>query len=171
MTMMSRTTKLVIIFSAIGAAVGIGITFVMVDNNQTLGMMSQRAVSESGDNNRMHDPSFEYIAKYKATLAVGEKGEFIATANFGKVPFTFKWRFSDGLSLTGRHITRNFDSPGKYYFNLTVTDADGKQVVGTDLSIKIVQQMPKEQGTGNATSTHHNEGKAMIDKPAYNIII
>jgi PKD domain len=136
--MVSRTTKLAIIFSAIGAAaVGISVTLVMVDD-QSRGM-PERPVMESSDNNLLRYPSFEYIAKYKATLAVGEEGEFTGNANGGKLPFVFKWRFSDGLSVNGRQITRSFDSPGKYYFTLIVTDADDKQVRATDLGINIVQ--------------------------------
>lgn len=138
MIVMSRTTKLAIIFSAIGAAaVGISVTLVTVAN-QTREMF-ERPVMESGDNNLLHYPSFEYVAKYKATLAVGEEGAFTGNGNGGKLPFVFKWRFSDGVTLTGREITRSFDSPGKYYFTLIVTDADDKQVRATDLNINIVQ--------------------------------
>ena len=153
MIAMSTTTKLAIIFSAIGIAAGIGITLVTV-YNQTLVLMFQRLVSENGDNKSVGGLSFAIRENYKARLAVGEVGAFIGNAKGGKVPYTFEWKFSDGLTLMGQNVTRSFDSQGTYYFQVTVTDADGKQVKSTNLSFNVLQEAPKEEGTANATSTH-----------------
>ena len=49
---------------------------------------------------------------------------------------------------------RSFDLPGKYLFNLTVTDATGNKVTSTGLYTNVVQEMPKKEDTGNTTLTH-----------------
>jgi PKD repeat protein len=156
MPAMSRAAKLAIIFSAIGAAVGIGVTIAIV-YNQTMGEMFQRLVGgEKNDDDSSSlnsEPTLGYLSRYKAILAVGEEGTYSAVAKFGKPPFSFEWKFSDGLILTGQEVTRSFDSPGKYLFNLTVTDATGKKVTSTELNTTVVQQMAKKEG-GAGNSTH-----------------
>lgn len=148
---MSRQAKLAIIFSAIGAAVAIGITIVIL-YNQTGGSMFQRLAGEDDDSSQFdEEPTLGYITHYKAILAVGEEGTFSANAKFGKAPFSFEWKFSDGLTLTGQKVTRSFDLPGKYLFNLTVTDAAGKQVTSTELNTNVVQEIAKKEGAGNTT--------------------
>jgi hypothetical protein len=136
MTEMSRTAKMAVIFSAVGAAVAIG-TLVVVVDNQTLGSMFQRLVGKGGDIKQAGAPQYAFRANYKATLVVGEEGAYVGVARGGKEPYTYEWRFSDGLTLTGQNVTRSFDSPGKYYFNLTITDADGKQVKSSDLNTNV----------------------------------
>jgi hypothetical protein len=152
MTTMSSTVKTAIVFSAIGIAVGIGIMLVMVDNQTLMGML-QLGISEDDDNNPLDERPFRYRAFYKAILNVGDEGTYAAEGAGGKAPYTFEWNFSDGITLKGQNVTRSFDSPGIYYFNLTVTDADGKQVKSTELNTNIVPETSKEEeGTANTTS-------------------
>ena len=156
MTAMTRKAKLAIIFSTIGAAVAIGVTIAIV-YNQTGGEMFQRLVGgeeEDASNSLNSEPTLGFLSHYKAILAVGEEGTYSAVAKFGKPPFSFEWKFSDGLTLTGQEVTRSFDSPGKYLFNLTITDATGKKVTSTELNTNVVQEMPKKEDTGNTTVTH-----------------
>jgi hypothetical protein len=156
MTAMTRKAKMAIIFSAIGAAVAIGITIVIV-YNQTVREMFQRLVGgeeEDASNSLNSEPTLGFLSRYKAILAVGEEGTYSAVAKFGKPPFSFEWKFSDGLTLTGQEVTRSFDSPGNYLFNLTITDTTGKKVTSTELNTNVVQEMPKTEDTGNTTVTH-----------------
>jgi len=156
MPAMSRAAKLAIIFSAIGAAVGIGIIVATV-YNQTWGLMLQRLVGGEQDDDSSSlnsEPTLGFLSRYKALLAVGEEGTFSADSKFGKPPFSFEWKFSDGLTLTGQKVTRSFELPGKYTFFLTVTDATGKKVTSTELYTNVVQEMPKKEGVGNTTLTH-----------------
>jgi PKD repeat protein len=156
MTAMTRKAKLAIIFSAIGAAVAIGVTIAIV-YNQTVGEMFQRLVGGEGEdasNSLNSEPTLGFLSRYKAILAVGEEGTYSAVAKFGKSPFSFEWKFSDGLTLTGQEVTRSFDSPGNYLFNLTITDTTGKKVTSTELNTNVVQEMPKTEGTDNITVTH-----------------
>ena len=156
MTAMTRKAKLAIIFSAIGAAVAIGVIIAIV-YNQTGGEMFQRLVGgeeEDASNSLNSEPTLGFLSRYKAILAVGEEGTFSADSKFGKPPFSFEWKFSDGLTLTGQEVTRSFDSPGNYLFNLTITDTTGKKVTSTELNTNVVQEMPKTEDTGNTTVTH-----------------
>lgn len=156
MIAMSRTVKSVIFFSAIGIAAGIGIMLLIVDD-QSLGQIFQPLVSESNDNTPGdNNLSFAIRENYKARLAVGEEGAFLGNARGGKEPYTFEWKFSDGLTLTGQNVTRSFDVPGTYHFEVTVTDADGKQVKSTNLTFNVLQELPKGDRTANATSMQHN---------------
>lgn len=153
---MSRAAKLAIIFSAIGAAVGIGIIVAIV-YNQTVGLTFQRLVGGEQDDDSgslNSEPTLGFLSRYKAILAVGEEGTFSADSKFGKPPFSFEWKFSDGLTLTGQKVTRSFELPGKYTFYLTVSDATGKKVTSTELYTNVVQEMPKKEGIGNTTLTH-----------------
>lgn len=147
MTVMSRTVKSAVFFSAIAIAVGIGVTLVMT-SNQTLAGIFQLGPSEQEDNENAtitFGRSFSFMTKYKTTLLVGEEGTFNGSARNGKEPYQFEWKFSDGATLTGQKITRSFNSPGTYYFDLTVTDADGKQVKGENLSFNVTQEISKEE--------------------------
>jgi PKD repeat protein len=153
---MSRAAKLAIIFSATGAAVGIGIIVAIV-YNQTGGLTFQRLVGGEQDDDSSSlnsEPTLGFLSRYKAILVVGEEGTFSADSKFGKPPFSFEWKFSDGLTLTGQKVARNFELPGKYTFYLTVTDATGKKVTSTELYTNVVQEMPKKEGIGNTTLTH-----------------
>ena len=139
MVAMSSTVKSAIFFSAIGIAAGIGIMLLIVDDQTLLGIFNP-LVGESVDNEQGGNLPFAIRQNYNATLPVGEEGVFLGLANGGKEPYTFEWKFSDGLTLTGQNITRSFDAPGIYHFEVTVTDADGKQVKSTtNPSIKVLQ--------------------------------
>jgi hypothetical protein len=158
MTEMSRTVKSVIFFSAIGIAVGIGVTILIV-YNQSVGAMFQRLAGEEDDDSSYlnSEPTLGYLTHYKAILVVNEEGTFDAYPKFGKAPYTFEWKFSDGLILTGQNITRSFELPGKYSFYLTVTDGNGEKVTSRELYTNVVQEMPsEEEGTANPTSMQHN---------------
>jgi hypothetical protein len=140
MTAMSKTVKSAIFFSAIGIAVGIGIMLLIVDD-QTLGRIFQPLVGGSSKDNEQGGNSLPFAIRhnYNATLAVGEEGAFLGVARGGKEPYTFEWKFSDGLTLTGQNVTRSFDVPGTYHFEVTVTDADGKQVKSTNPTINVTR--------------------------------
>jgi PKD domain len=155
MAAMSRTGKFAIIFSAIGAAVGIGITIATV-YSQTGGLMFQSLAGKEDEDSSQFNKEYTlgYSTRYSGILAVGEEGTYYADAKSEKPPFSFEWKFSDGLTLTGQKVTRSFDLPGKYLFNLTVTDATGKHITSTELNTNVVQEMAKKEGTGNTTLTH-----------------
>jgi hypothetical protein len=160
MTAITRKAKLTIIFGAIALAVGIGITLAMVYSQTLVGMFQQVASQDDDDDNDNpgYDTRFGFTAKYKTALAVGEEGTFGGTARHGQEPYTFEWKFSDGVTQTGQIITRSFSSSGSYNFDVTVTDAEGKKVKSGTMSINVLQEMPKEEegGTANATSIQHN---------------
>lgn len=158
---MSSSKKFAIIFGAVGIAVGIGFTLLVVDN-QTEGMVFQR-VSEDNDDNPFLNPSFlekynENVrtgAKYKTTLAVGEEGYFISSAKGGKEPYTFEWKFSDGVTMNAANVTRSFDSVGTYYFDLIVTDANGKQTKSTAMHVDVLDELPSEGRTNSTLTQGH----------------
>jgi hypothetical protein len=151
---MTRRAKSAIIFGAVGAAVGIGITIALV-YNQTLGEMFQRLTGKDDEDNSSVSLNsareLGYLSRYKAILAVGEEGTYIAYSKFGKAPFSFEWKFSDGVTQTGERVTRSFNSPGNYTFHLTITDGTGEKVTSTELYTNVVQEKPKEQEVANAT--------------------
>lgn len=139
MVAMSSTIKSAIFFSAIGIAAGIGIMLLIVDDQTLLGIFKP-LIGESSDNEQADNLPFAIRQNYNATLPVGEEGVFLGLANGGREPYTFEWKFSDGLTLTGQNVTRSFDSAGRYHFEVTVTDADGKQVKSTtNPSIDVLQ--------------------------------
>ncbi|MFL6522907.1 MAG: PKD domain-containing protein, partial [Nitrososphaera sp.] len=124
MTTMTRKAKLAIIFGAAGAAVGIGVIIAIV-YNQTMGAMFQRLTGKEDDSSSSSlnsAPELGFLSRYKAILAVGEEGTYDASPKFGKAPFSYEWKFSDGVTLTGEKVTRSFNSPGNYSFYLTITD-------------------------------------------------
>lgn len=149
---MSKGTKFAIIFGAIGIAVGVGITLAVVDN-QTEGLVFQRVVEDSDDNPFLN-PSFlksyndvRTGAHYKTRLAVGEEGFFVSSAKGGKEPYTFEWKFSDGVIMNAANVTRSFDYADRYYFDLIVTDAEGKQGTSPNMYIEVLQELPAETTT------------------------
>lgn len=152
---MSRTLKSAIFFSAVGIAVGLGIMLVIM-GNQTLRSIFQPLVGGSRDNIQENMLPFATRENYKAKLAVGEEGAFLGVARGGKEPYKFEWTFSDGLTLTGQNVTRSFNVPGTYYFEVTVTDADGKQIKSTNLTFDVSQEPSKVDGTANASLMQHN---------------
>lgn len=155
MVIMSRAVKSVIFFSAVGIAVGLGIMLLIV-GNQTLRGIFQPLVGGSSSDKQENSFPFAIRENYKAKLAVGEEGAFHALARGGKEPYTFEWKFSDGLTLTGQNVTRSFNVPGTYHIEITVTDADGKQVKNTNLTFDVSQEASKGDGTANASLMQHN---------------
>jgi hypothetical protein len=142
MIAMSRTVKSAVFFSAIGIAVGIGIMLLIVDAQTLVRIFQPLLVGGTNDGNNQGGNSlipFAIRQNYNTTLAVGEDGAFLGVARGGKEPYTFEWKFSDGLTLTGQNVTRSFDVPGTYHFEVTVTDADGKQVKSTNLTFNVLQ--------------------------------
>jgi len=101
-------------------------------------------------------PTLGYLTHYKAILTVGEEASFDAHSKFGKAPYTFEWKFSDGLTLTGENVTRSFDSPGRYFFTLTLTDGTGDKVTSSQRYTNVVQEMAKKEGINNTTLSLHN---------------
>lgn len=139
MVAMSSTVKSALFFGAIAIAAGIGIMLLIVDDQTLLGIFNP-LVGESVDKEQGGNLPFAIRQNYNATLTVGEEGLFLGLANGGKEPYTFEWKFSDGQTLTGQNVTRSFNSAGIYHFEVTVTDADGKQVKSTtNPSINILQ--------------------------------
>ena len=79
MTEMTRKTKLAIIFCAIGAAIGIGVTIAMVYDQGVVAMFQRLVGGEEDDSSYPNsEPTLGYLSHYKAILAVGEEGTFIA---------------------------------------------------------------------------------------------
>ena len=156
MTAMSRTVKSIIFYSAVGIAIGIGVTILIVYNS-TVGTMFFQSTADEEDSGSSNGggsvPELGYLVHYNARLPVGEEGPFDAHSKFGKAPYTFEWKFSDGLILTGDNITRSFDFPGRHFFNLTITDGTGDKVTSSQLYTDAVQEMPgEEEVIPNATS-------------------
>jgi hypothetical protein len=154
MTAMTRRAKMAVIFGAIAVAVGIGVTLVMTNNQTLAGIFQLGASQEDEDVNATitFGRDFSFMTKYATTLVIGEEGTFNGSARNGKEPYQFEWKFSDGATLTGQKITRSFNSPGTYYFDLTVTDADGKEVKGENLSFNVTQEISREEVVPNITS-------------------
>ena len=161
MIALSKTVKSAIFYSIIGIAIGIGLILLLVDTEILVGLF-QIGVSEDNDNNNSNplaDRPFRYRTFYKAILAVSQEGAYAAEAGGGKPPYTFEWKFSDGITLAGENVTRSFDSQGRYFFNLTATDGAGAgaKLTSTPLYTDVVQEMQsKEDVTANVTAMQHN---------------
>ncbi len=152
---MTTRVKSAVIFGMIGAAVGI-VTTIAILYNQPVGSMLQGLAGGGGGENKYDNANYYsnnqdnavaklgFITRYKAILSVGEQGSYFADSKFAKGPGTFEWKFSDGLTLTGQNVTRTFDTPGRYSFYLTVTDANGEKVTSTELYTDVLQGKPKE---------------------------
>ena len=158
MTAMSRTVKSAIFYSAVGIAVVVGVMFFIV-NTQNLGtMFFQRAADEEnggGDNLGGSVPNLGYLIHANAIVPVGVEAPFDAHSKFGKPPYTFEWKFSDGLTLNGENITRSFDSPGRYFFNLTIADGNGDKVTSSQLYTDVVQEIAGNERINNTTLRLH----------------
>ncbi len=153
MNVTSKTVKSAIFFAMIGIAVGVGL-LLLIGNDQTLRGIFQPLAGGGNNGNDQVDKILPFATRenYKARLAVGEEGAFHGVASGGKEPYRFEWKFSDGVTLTGQNVTRSFSLPGTYHIEVTVTDADGKQVKSSNLIFDVLQELPKENGTANATS-------------------
>jgi hypothetical protein len=160
MTAMPRTVKSAIFYSAIGIIAVVGIMLFVVAN-QTLGTIFRGTADEeeSGGGSSYlggSEPNLGYLINYNAIIAVGEEGTFDAHSKFGEPPFSFEWKFSDGVTLNGQNVTRSFDSPSRYFFTLTITDGTGETVTSSQLNTNVVQNVPEKDASANRTSIHHN---------------
>jgi hypothetical protein len=137
-------TKMAAVFGGVGIAVGIIVTLVVI-GGQNQGTVFARVVED--DENPFLDPEFLKTyqanlrtgAHYKSEVAVGKEAFFISDARGGKEPYSFEWKFSDGIVLTEQNSTRTFDAPGVYRFDLTVTDADGQKSGSTQMSVRVTE--------------------------------
>ena len=137
-----KGTKLAAIFGGVGVAVGIAITLAVV-SSQTQCQVFARVV-EDGENPfldpeflKTYEASLRTGAHYKSEVEVGQEAFFVSDAKGGKQPYTFEWKFDDGVVLTDQNATRVFESPGQYRFDLTVTDTDGKKAGSTAMLVRV----------------------------------
>lgn len=158
MTAMSKTVKSAIFYIAVGIAVVVGIMFFIV-YTQNLGtpFFQRAADEENGGSDSLGGsvPTLGYLIHSKAIVPVGIEAPFDAHSKFGKPPYTFEWKFSDGLTLTGENITRRFDSPGRYFFNLTIADGNGDKVTSSQLYTNVVQEIAGNERINNTTLRLH----------------
>lgn len=114
------------------------------------------------------------ITEYSVNLAPeGESGANLPTAAFTAsetesevgVPLTFdassssddgtitkyEWAFSDGTTATGREVDHEFDIPGNYLVELTVTDDDGG-IKTTERRIQVRPATDEENTTDKSTN-------------------
>jgi PKD domain len=158
MTAMSSTVKSAIFYSAIGIAVVVGIMFFIINVQSLRTMFFQRtADEENGGSDYLGGsvPTLGYLIHSNAIVPVGEEASFDAHSKFGKAPYTFEWKFSDGLTLTGENVTRSFDSPGRYFFNLTIADGNGDKVTSSQRYTDIVQEKAGNERINSTTLRLH----------------
>jgi PKD repeat protein len=137
-------TKMAAVFGGVGVAVGIIVTLIVI-GGQNQGAVFARVVEDN--ENPFTDPEFLKTyqtslrtgAHYKAQVAVGQEAFFAADAKGGKLPYTFEWKFSDGVVLTEQNATRTFETAGTHRFDLTVTDAGGQKAGSTQMSIRVTE--------------------------------
>ena len=130
------------VFVGVGIAVGVTVSFAII-SSQNQGNVFARVV-EDGENPFL-DPEFLKTyqdnlrtgAHYKSEVVVGQEAFFVSDAKGGKQPYTFEWKFEDGVVLATQNATRTFDTPGTYHFDLTVTDADGKKAGSTNMTVNV----------------------------------
>ena len=67
----------------------------------------------------------EVIAIVTNLGVVGKAIDFNGSAWLGEPPYSYKWNFGDGSTSTQQSPTHIYDKPGKYEYNLTVTDNSG----------------------------------------------
>ncbi len=140
-----KGTKMAVVFVGIGVAVGVAIAFAIV-LSQPQGQVFTHAVDDSEnpllnpDFLKTYQTSLRTGAYYKSTIGVGQETFFSADAKGGREPYSYEWKFSDGVVLHAQNSTRSFDKPGTYTFDMTVTDANGKTAGATDMNIKVFEE-------------------------------
>lgn len=109
----NKTTVAVIVLAGIAIAVGIGLAAYPL------------IIAKTTDTSQVSS-SLRIAYFYDSSVEVGKVAWFYGNAGGGKEPYQYQWKFSDGIVLTNQNSTRTFGTPGRIYFNLTVTDAVGK---------------------------------------------
>jgi hypothetical protein len=66
-----------------------------------------------------------------SSLSVGTAGAFSVSASGGTGPWTYTWRFSDGVSASGSSVEHAFGSSGSFSATVWVNDSTGASVVRT----------------------------------------
>ena len=100
------------------------------------------------------------------TIEIGQSVNFAASATGGTIPRSFSWNFGNDSGISP--ITaedpgyRQFDTPGTYKVELTVTDADGKEALDSAAVIVEAPTMLNE-GITSSRITELKEIKAMVD--------
>ncbi|MGI0037067.1 MAG: PKD domain-containing protein [Nitrososphaera sp.] len=137
-----KGTKMAALLVGVGIAVGVVVSFAIISSQNQENVFA-RVVEDT--ENPFLDP--EYLktyqtslrtgAHYKSEVVVGQEAFFVSDVKGGKQPYTFEWKFGDGVVLTVQNATRTFDAPGTYHFDLTVTDADGKKAGSTGMTVNV----------------------------------
>jgi len=138
MTSLSKSTKMAIIFGAIGIAVGIGVTTILIKAEVSSEIDQDRISDSKLSNDLLLKSVKEHVRpaiNHKSTLVVGEVGIFSADASGGHRPYHFEWDFGDGSpTSTLQNVTHPFSSAGEYKVQLTGIDS-----VGTHGVISVIQ--------------------------------
>lgn len=91
-----------------------------------------------------HAPVIVYDMAPQVT-APGQPTTFDATQSFDPDNETLdiRWEFSDGISLDGASVQREFGEPGEYYFTIIADDGEGLQnSITTEMGSIRVNQAP-----------------------------
>src|SRR6267143_783219 len=64
-------------------------------------------------------------------LVPGQVVTFSGSASGGRAPYTFKWNFGDGTTVTGSPAGHAFSAQGSYSVSMTVTDANANSATVT----------------------------------------
>jgi hypothetical protein len=154
---LTKSLKFALVFIAVGVAVGVGVAMALTPRGD---QVFQR-IAEDEDDNPWLDPAYlqKYESQlrigshYRSNLGIGEEGFFNSNAKGGKTPYSFEWKFSDGVVLTEQNVTKSFDSPGEKTVQLTVRDSSPEpQVMIQTIPIHVLpaDELTKVQPT-NAT--------------------
>ncbi len=79
------------------------------------------------------NPPVEVIAIVTNLGVVGKSIDFNGSAIFGQPPYTYNWNFGDGSTSTKKSPNHTYEKPGKYEYNLTVTDNSGDTASYSDI--------------------------------------
>ncbi len=99
---------------------------------------------------------------------------FTAMASFGKAPYTFSWSFGDKTVGTGSSASHAFPLKGSYTVVLTVTDANGANlVVGhtVDVHYELIVTLNISNNQPSAGSQVELTGQVFPLKPGVNVTI
>ncbi len=77
------------------------------------------------------------------SITVGQAGAFTAAASGGLQPYTYSWKFGDGVSSTGATANHTYQTSGDFNVTLTITDSSGQSRTVS----KILSVAPMEGGS------------------------